>query len=98
MEEGSPFSANIEALAIYLRFTHAISYRRLNQLFLHLYALQISEARWMPCCGGPSFRSNWGGDLFAAVRSVVGTAARRGNDAYQAVRAVLHGQSVLLPG
>jgi transposase len=43
MEEGSPFSANIVALAIYLRFTHAISYRRLNQLFLHLYALQISE-------------------------------------------------------
>ena len=44
------------------------------------------------------FRSNWGGDLFAAVRSVVGTAARRGSDAYQAIRAVLHGESVLLPG
>jgi transposase len=43
MEESSPFSTNIVALAIYLRFTHAISYRRLNQLFLHLYALQISE-------------------------------------------------------
>src|SRR6185295_13220130 len=38
-----PFSVNIVALAIYLRFTHAISYRRLTQLFLHLYALQISE-------------------------------------------------------
>jgi transposase len=44
------------------------------------------------------FRSNWGGDLFAAVRSVVGTAARRRRDAYQAIRAVLHGESVLLPG
>jgi transposase len=44
------------------------------------------------------FRSNWGGDLFAAVRSVVGTAARRGSDAYQAIRAVLYGESVLLPG
>jgi transposase len=44
------------------------------------------------------FRSTWGGDLFAAVRSVVGTAARRGSDAYQAIRAVLHGESVLLPG
>lgn len=43
MEEGSPFSVNILGLAIYLRFTHAISYRRLSQLLLHLYALQISE-------------------------------------------------------
>jgi transposase len=43
MEEGSPFSVNIVALAIYLRFTHAISYRRLTQLFMQIYALQISE-------------------------------------------------------
>jgi transposase len=43
LEDGSPFSVNILALAIYLRFTHAISYRRLTQLFRHLYALQISE-------------------------------------------------------
>jgi transposase len=43
LEDGSPFSMNIVALAIYLRFTHAISYRRLTQLFLHLYALPISE-------------------------------------------------------
>jgi transposase len=43
LEGGSPFSVNIMALALYLRFTHAISYRRLSQLFLHLYALQISE-------------------------------------------------------
>ena len=43
LEQGSPFSINIVALAIYLRFTHAISYRRLSQLFLQLYALQISE-------------------------------------------------------
>ena len=43
LEDGSPFSVNIVVLAIYLRFTHAISYRRLSQLFLHLYALQISE-------------------------------------------------------
>ncbi len=43
MEEASPFSVNIVALAIYLRFTHAISYRRLSQLFMHLYALTISE-------------------------------------------------------
>jgi transposase len=43
LEEGSPFSVNILALAIYLRFTHAISYQRLAQLFLHLFALRISE-------------------------------------------------------
>lgn len=43
LEEGSPFSVNILALAIYLRFTHAISYQRLSHLFLHLFALRISE-------------------------------------------------------
>ena len=32
LEDGSPFSVHIVALAIYLRFTHAISYRRLTQL------------------------------------------------------------------
>jgi transposase len=44
------------------------------------------------------FRSNWGADLFAAVRSVVGTAARNGLDAYQAIRAALCGEAVLKPG
>ena len=44
------------------------------------------------------FRSSWGADLFAAVRSVVGTAARRGIDAYHAIRAVLDGESVIQPG
>jgi hypothetical protein len=34
-------------------------------------------------------------DLRAAVRSVVGTATRRGANAYQAIRAALQGQSVL---
>jgi transposase len=43
MEPGSPFSENIVALALYLRFTHAISYQRLTRLFLHLFALRISE-------------------------------------------------------
>ena len=44
------------------------------------------------------FRSNWGADLFGAVRSVVGTAARQGRDAYQAVRAVLDGETIIQPG
>jgi transposase len=44
------------------------------------------------------FRSTWGADLYAEVRSVIGTATRRGTDAYQAIRATLQGQSVLAPG
>src|SRR3954468_6294182 len=43
LEEGSPFGPSILAQALYLRFTHAISYRRLTRLFLHLFALPISE-------------------------------------------------------
>jgi transposase len=44
------------------------------------------------------FRSVWGANLFAALRSVIGTAARRGIDAYQAISMTLLGQSVLAPG
>ena len=43
LEQGSPFSINIVALALYLRFTHAISYRRLSRLLLELFGLAISE-------------------------------------------------------
>jgi transposase len=44
------------------------------------------------------FRSQWGADLFAAVRSIVGTASRKGIDAYHAIRAVLGGSSVIQLG
>jgi hypothetical protein len=44
------------------------------------------------------FRSHWHADLFAAVRSVIGTAARRGIDAYQATHAVLDADSVIQSG
>jgi len=44
------------------------------------------------------FRSAWGPDLCAAVKSVVGTAARGGVDAYHAILAVLSGRTVLTPG
>jgi transposase len=44
------------------------------------------------------FRSEWGADLFAAVRSVIGTAGRRGVDAYQAIQQTLRGQAVSYPG
>ena len=43
MEDGSPFSPGIVAMALYLRFVHAISYQRLRRLFEHLFALTISE-------------------------------------------------------
>src|SRR5208282_3124456 len=43
LEPGTPFSVNIVALAIYLRFVHAISYRRLSRLLLELFGLAISE-------------------------------------------------------
>jgi transposase IS66 family protein len=43
------------------------------------------------------FRSKWGANFFAAVRSISGTAARRGIDAYQAIKMVLQGRSVLVP-
>jgi transposase len=43
MDEGSPFGISVLALGLYLRFTHAISYRRLTRLFVHLFALKLSE-------------------------------------------------------
>jgi transposase len=43
MEQGSPFGPSVLAQALYLRFTHAISYQRLTRLFVHLFALSISE-------------------------------------------------------
>ncbi len=44
------------------------------------------------------FRSDWGADLFAGVRSVIGTAARRGVGAYQAIQQTLRGQAITYPG
>jgi transposase len=44
------------------------------------------------------FRSDWGADLFAGIKSVIGTAARRGINAYQAIVATLSGNTVLHPG
>ena len=44
------------------------------------------------------FRSDRGADLFAGVRSVVGTAARRGVGAYQAIQQTLRGQAATYPG
>lgn len=43
LEEGSPFSLNIVALAIYLRVTQMVSYERLSRIFRDLFGLAISE-------------------------------------------------------
>ena len=43
LEPGTPFSLNIVALAMYLRFVHAVSYRRLSRLLLEMFGLSISE-------------------------------------------------------
>src|SRR5919199_3901764 len=43
LEPGTPFSGNIVALAMYLRFVHHVSYRRLSRLLLELFGLTISE-------------------------------------------------------
>lgn len=57
---------------------------------------QRPTATYRKVTGG--FRFTSGADLFAGVRSVVGTAARRGVDAYQAILNVLRGQTDLHPG
>lgn len=44
------------------------------------------------------FRSDWGADLFASVKSVVGTAARQGVDAYAAILNTLRGKLLFVPG
>jgi transposase len=43
LEPGSPFGLSIEALAVYLRYQHAISYKRLSKLFEDLHGLKISQ-------------------------------------------------------
>lgn len=43
LEAGAPFGPTIEAIAIYLRYAHAIGYERLAALFAHLFGLAISE-------------------------------------------------------
>ena len=56
----------------------------------------LPMATYRTVTGG--FRSDWGADLFAAVRSVIGTAKRQGTDAYQAIRDTLQGQVALRVG
>src|SRR3954468_19023369 len=52
LEPGTPFSHTIVALAMYLRFVHHVSYRRLSRLLLELFGLAMSCTRftWTPIC------------------------------------------------
>jgi transposase len=43
MEAGSPFGQSIESIATYWRYTHAISYQRLSQMFADVFGLTISQ-------------------------------------------------------
>ena len=44
MEQGSPFGKSNETLAVYLRYSHAISYERLSQTMGEVYGINISES------------------------------------------------------
>ena len=44
------------------------------------------------------FRSDWGKDLFAAVRSVVNTGKRQGLSALQSIQIAISGRSLFQPG
>jgi transposase len=44
------------------------------------------------------FRSDWGKDLFAAVRSVVNTGKRQGRSALQSIQMAISGRSLFQPG
>jgi transposase len=43
LEPGSPFGSSIEALAVYLRYCHAIGFERLSALFGDVFGVTISE-------------------------------------------------------
>ena len=43
MEPGSPFGNRIAALVTTLRYSHGISYHRMQQMFSEVFGLEISE-------------------------------------------------------
>lgn len=43
LEPGSPFTPSVEATAVYMRYEHAVGYKRLSKLFADLYGLKISQ-------------------------------------------------------
>jgi transposase len=68
---GSPFGANLRALAIYLRYTQGIGLERLARLFGDLFSLRISEGALVNLLGSaaPAFAEQSGrirSDLLAS--------------------------------
>jgi hypothetical protein len=171
--EGNATPSAVRAVALYLRYVHAISYQRLTRLFRDLFTVVVSEGALdsmfrrakrhvigevaailvrlrrsrVICCDETTVRINgrtcwnwvfqnaavvlhvvrptraaavvdevldghrpafwvsdlYGGqqghaDLFAGIKSVLGTAARHGLNAYQAICQALCGRSILDPG
>ena len=43
LEAGSPFGEGIKQLALYFRYVHMVSYKRLSQLFFEVFGLSISH-------------------------------------------------------
>ena len=42
-EEGSPFGTSVEGLLTYMRYGHHVSYKRLSEMFGHVFGLKISQ-------------------------------------------------------
>ena len=42
-EEGSPFGHSVEGLMTYMRYGHHVSYKRLSEMFDHVFGLKISQ-------------------------------------------------------
>jgi transposase len=64
MPRGSPFGPNLRALAIYLRFTQAISFERLARLLSDMLGLAISEGALVNILDAAQ-------DAFVAARSTI---------------------------
>lgn len=42
-EEGSPFGRSVESLLTYMRYGHYVGYKRLSEMFDHVFGLKISQ-------------------------------------------------------
>ena len=42
-EEGSPFGKSVESLITYMRYGHHVGYKRLSEMFDHVFGLKISQ-------------------------------------------------------
>jgi transposase len=67
---GSPFSVNIQALAVYLKQFQHLSYQRLQQLFADLFGLEISQ-------GALTNMFERSGAVFGAAKEGIVSALRR---------------------